>query len=177
MENRNGTFDTRLCFLPKIDIFREFFYEECAEQFCPALTKILCKLELVSFCLSNSLVEYFRFYILPAHCCSVVVFSRVLYFRTGEQIVSCTLSGVSVLSESTGLFSLVLCVSGGNIFWKKISKSDCVFHFTLGQQENDTPSTWWLQQAFPSLKKIISIIGVPVKATLMHWPFQNWKWT
>ena len=43
----------------------------------------------------------------------------VIYYSTGVQIVSCTLSVDSVLSESTGLFNPVLCVSQWNIFWQK----------------------------------------------------------
>ena len=41
------------------------------------------------------------------------------YYSTGVQIVSCTLSDDSVLSESTGLFNPVLCVSQWNLFWQK----------------------------------------------------------
>ena len=43
----------------------------------------------------------------------------VSFYSTGEQIVSCTLSDDSVLSESTGLFNPVLCVSQWNLFWQK----------------------------------------------------------
>ena len=43
----------------------------------------------------------------------------VQYYSTGVQIVSCTLSDDSVLSESTGLFNPVLCVSQWNLFWQK----------------------------------------------------------
>ena len=45
--------------------------------------------------------------------------SMVSYYSTGAQIVSCTLSDDSVLSESTGLFNSVLCVSQWNLFWQK----------------------------------------------------------
>ena len=41
------------------------------------------------------------------------------YYSTGVQIVSCTLSDDSVLSESTGLFNPVLCVSQWNLCWQK----------------------------------------------------------
>ena len=41
------------------------------------------------------------------------------HYNTGVQIVNCTLSDDSVLSESTGLFKLVLCVSQWYIFWLK----------------------------------------------------------
>ena len=41
------------------------------------------------------------------------------YYSTGVQIVSCTLSDDSVLSESTGLFNPVLCVSQWNLFWQQ----------------------------------------------------------
>ena len=61
------------------------------------------------------------------------------YYSTGVQIVSCTLSDDSVLSESTGLFNPVLCVSQWNLFWQKISQSDCVFQIRLGLEENDSP--------------------------------------
>ena len=40
-------------------------------------------------------------------------------YSTGVQIVSCTLLDDSVLSESTGLFDPVLCVSRWNLFWQK----------------------------------------------------------
>ena len=40
-------------------------------------------------------------------------------YSTGVQIVSCTLSDDSVLSENTGLFNPVLCVSQWNLFWQK----------------------------------------------------------
>ena len=43
----------------------------------------------------------------------------VTFYSTGVQIVSCTLSDDSVLSESTGLFNPVLCVSQWNLFWQK----------------------------------------------------------
>ena len=43
----------------------------------------------------------------------------VHHYSTGVQIVSCTLSDDSVLSESTGLFNPVLCVSQWNLFWQK----------------------------------------------------------
>ena len=42
-----------------------------------------------------------------------------MYYSTGVQIVSCTLSDDSVLSESTGLFNPVLSVSQWNLFWQK----------------------------------------------------------
>ena len=45
--------------------------------------------------------------------------SGFFYYSTGVQIVSCTLSDDSVLSESTGLFNPVLCVSQWNLFWQK----------------------------------------------------------
>ena len=45
--------------------------------------------------------------------------ARKQYYSTGVQIVSCTLSDDSVLSESTGLFNPVLCVSQWNLFWQK----------------------------------------------------------
>ena len=43
----------------------------------------------------------------------------VYTYSTGVQIVSCTLSDDSVLSESTGLFNPVLCVSQWNLCWQK----------------------------------------------------------
>ena len=61
------------------------------------------------------------------------------YYSTGVQIVSCTLSDDSVLSESTGLFNPVLCVSQWNSSWQKNSQSDCVFQIRLGLEENDSP--------------------------------------
>ena len=50
----------------------------------------------------------------------------ILYYSTGVQIVSCTLSDDSVLSERTGLFNPVLCVSQGNLFWQKESANESV---------------------------------------------------
>ena len=41
------------------------------------------------------------------------------YYSTGVQVVSCALSDDSVLSESTGLFNPVFCVSQWNLFWQK----------------------------------------------------------
>ena len=64
---------------------------------------------------------------------------RVCYHSTWVQIVSCTLSDDSVLWDSTGLFSPVLCVSQWNLFWQKISQWDCVFEIRLGLEENGSP--------------------------------------
>ena len=65
----------------------------------------------------------------------------IFYYSTGVQIVSCTLSSDSVLSDSTGLFNLVLCVSQWNIFWqKKNNQSDCVFQLKLGMEEHYSSS-------------------------------------
>ena len=52
------------------------------------------------------------------------------YYSTGVQIVSCTLSDDSVLSESTGLFNPVLCVSQWNLFDKKSANE--IVSFKLG---------------------------------------------
>ena len=52
-------------------------------------------------------------------------------YSTGVQIVSCRLSDDSVLSESTGLFNPVLCVSQWNLFWQKKSANQIV-SFKLG---------------------------------------------
>ena len=41
----------------------------------------------------------------------------VTYYSTGVQIASCTLSGDSVLPESTELFDPVLCAIQWNLFW------------------------------------------------------------
>ena len=49
----------------------------------------------------------------------IQILTQVKFYSTGVQIVSCTLSDDSVLSESTGLFNPVLCVSQWNIFWQK----------------------------------------------------------
>ena len=46
------------------------------------------------------------------------------------------------------LHTLVLCVSQWNLFWQKISQSDCAFQLTLGQEKIFSLSTWWLQRAF-----------------------------
>ena len=45
--------------------------------------------------------------------------SLIYFYSTGVQIVNSTLSDDSVLSESTGLFNPVLCVSQWNLFWQK----------------------------------------------------------
>ena len=45
--------------------------------------------------------------------------AKMWYYSTAVQIVSCTLSDDSVLSESTGLFNPVLCVSQWNLFWQQ----------------------------------------------------------
>ena len=63
----------------------------------------------------------------------------IMDYSTGVQIVSCTLSDDSVISESTGLFNPVLCVSQWNLFWQKISQWDSVFQIMLGFEENDSP--------------------------------------
>ena len=43
----------------------------------------------------------------------------ITYYSKGVQIVSCTLSNDTVLSESTGLFNLVLSVSASEITFDK----------------------------------------------------------
>ena len=51
------------------------------------------------------------------------------FFSTGVQIVSCTLSSDSVLSESTGLFNPVLSVSANEIaFDKKLAYQSVSFN-------------------------------------------------
>ena len=51
------------------------------------------------------------------------IYLKLWYFTnnysTGVQIVSCTLSDDSVLSQNTGLFNPVLCVSQWNLFWQQ----------------------------------------------------------
>ena len=65
----------------------------------------------------------------------------ILHYSTGVQIVSCTLSRDSVLSESTGSFNEALSVSAKeNSFDKKINQSDCVFQLMLGLEEHYSPS-------------------------------------
>ena len=46
--------------------------------------------------------------------------NQAIYYSTGVQIVSCTLSDDSVFSEITVLFNPVLCVSQWNLFDKKL---------------------------------------------------------
>ena len=54
----------------------------------------------------------------------------VPYYSTGVQIVSCTLSSDSVLSESTGLFNPVLSVSANEIaFDKKLANQSVSFNW------------------------------------------------
>ena len=63
-----------------------------------------------------------------------------IFYSTGVQIVNCTLSSDSVLSDSTGLFNPVLSVSANEIaFDKKISQSECVFQLMLGLEEHYSP--------------------------------------
>ena len=66
--------------------------------------------------------ENMRWNALPVTKCIMLiklVYHWVNNYSTGVQIVSCTLSDDSVLSESTGLFNPVLCVSQWNLFWQK----------------------------------------------------------
>ena len=51
-------------------------------------------------------------------------FHSIIYYSTGVQIVSCTLSDDSVLSESTGLNNI--CVSQWNLFRQKKSANEIV---------------------------------------------------
>ena len=63
------------------------------------------------------------------------------YYSKGVQIVSCTLSSVSVIWESTRLFNPVLSVSANEItFDKSIRQSDFVFQLMLGLEEHYSPS-------------------------------------
>ena len=56
--------------------------------------------------------------------------SRDYYYSTGVQIVICTLSSDSVLSESTGLFNPVLSVSANEIaFDKKLANQSVSFNW------------------------------------------------
>ena len=55
----------------------------------------------------------------PRHQWPFLLTWFIFNYSTGVQIVSCTLSDDSVLSESTGLFNPVLCVSQWNLFWQK----------------------------------------------------------
>ena len=53
----------------------------------------------------------------------------VEYYSTGVQIVNCTLSSDSVLSDSTGLFNPVLSVSANEIaFDKKLANQSVSFN-------------------------------------------------
>ena len=51
----------------------------------------------------------------------------IKYYSTGVQIVSCTLSRDSVLSESTGLFNPVLSVLANEISFDKELANQIVF--------------------------------------------------
>ena len=52
------------------------------------------------------------------------------YYSTGVQIVNCTLSSDSVLSDSTGLFNPVLSVSANEIaFDKKLANQSVSFNW------------------------------------------------
>ena len=56
--------------------------------------------------------------------------SIVIYYSTGVQIVNCTLSSDSVLSDSTGLFNPVLSVSANEIaFDKKLAIQSVSFNW------------------------------------------------
>ena len=56
--------------------------------------------------------------------------NRIFHYSTGVQIVSCTLSSDSVLSDSTGLFNPVLSVSANEIaFDKKLANQSVSFNW------------------------------------------------
>ena len=76
--------------------------------------------------------------------------SNDTYYSTGVQIVGCTLSDDSVLSESTGLINPVLCVSRWNLFWPKNQpiRPGLSNQVRPGRVLMIPLSTWWLQQAF-----------------------------
>ena len=84
------------------------------------------------FCWKEEFI-YIKWWDLPRHWDT--------YYSIGVQIVSCTLSSDSVLSESTGSFNSVISVLVNEIsFDKKISQSVCVFQLTLGLEEHYSPS-------------------------------------
>ena len=73
----------------------------------------------------------------------------LFFYRTDVQIVSSAKSGDSVLSESTGLFKLVLCISLWNLFWQKNQLIRlCLSTYVRPARKSFSLSTWWLQQAF-----------------------------
>ena len=126
--------------------------------------------------------------------------SLVSYYSTGVQIVSCTLSDDSVLSESTGLFNpVLLCQPMKHLLTKKSANQIVSFKSGWAWKRMIPLSTWWLQQAFwrPNWwiyskyyteicfiflndislapKMWICIIDVLVKASWMQCPLHNQK--
>ena len=69
-------------------------------------------------------------------CWNSVPVNFINIYSTGVQIVSCTLSDDSVLSENTGLNN---SVSANEISSDKNSQWDCVFQISLGVEDNDSP--------------------------------------
>ena len=61
------------------------------------------------------------------------------HYSTGVQIVNCTLSSDSVLSDSTGLFNPVLSVWANEIAFDKKLANQSVFQMMLGLEEHYSP--------------------------------------
>ena len=91
-------------------------------------------------------------------------------YSTGVQIVSCTLSDDSVLSESTGLFNPVLCVSQWNLFWQKNQP----MRLCLSNQLR--PGREWFPSPLDDFNRLFEgLIGELFK--IWHWNmFYFFKW-
>ena len=81
--------------------------------------------------ISNHIIYQIIAYWWPfCHVITSTMCHLVLYYSTGVQIVSCTLSSDSVLSDSTGLFNPVLSVSANEIaFDKKLANQSVSFNW------------------------------------------------
>ena len=92
------------------------------------------------------------------------------YYSTGVQIVSCTLSDDSVLSESTGLCNPVLCVSQWNLFWQKNQS----IRLCLSNQVR--PGREWFLSPLGDFNRLFEgLIGELFK--IWHWNmFYFFKW-
>ena len=104
------------------------------------------------------------------HRATLEMLYLAIYYSTGVQIVSCTLSDDSVLSESTGLFNPVLCVSQWNLFWQKNQQ----MRLCLSYQ------SWPGREWFPSpLGDFNSLFEGPIGelSQIWHWNmFYFFKW-
>ena len=93
-----------------------------------------------------------------------------VYYSTGVQIASCTLSSDSVPSESTGLFNSVLCFKQWKLSWQKNYPIRlCLSTHVKPGKKLFSLCTWGLLQAF--WKPNFSIIQ---NMTLTYFKFFNY---